>query len=103
MHPSVAPIVGAFPTAAVIAQEAVAGGTDWATYASQLGVGAVLVAFAVWLQDRMAKERKAEIAALRKEMADLRTAHANDMREERDRHEHTRQLLIAALTKEAPR
>lgn len=111
MFPShgVAPIFGAFPSALVIAQTAVDGSGDWATYGAQLGIGGVLVAFAVWLQDRNSKERKAEIKELRADLIVDRSRFDNELDAQRKKsdseiaaeraaHEATRQLLLAALT-----
>lgn len=73
-------LLPAVPTA-VLAAESVANGDVMASV-TQLGIGGVLVAFAVWLQDRFARQNRA------------------DLQIEREAHDVTRQQLIDLLKRQ---
>lgn len=63
--PSAVPVAATVPFALAAAEQA----ADFNVLGTlgQLGIGATLVAFAVWLQDKMAKQRKEAEALLREE------------------------------------
>lgn len=93
-------IVAILPTLAVLGQAAETGNPI--SLAWQLGIGAVLVAFAVWLQDRFSRERKVDLKA-----ADARCeAEKSLLRSEKDALHaeltETRKQLITALTASNP-
>lgn len=60
-----APIAAVIPVFSAVAAGSTAPSSDPWSYMLQLGVGGVLVAFAVWLQDRFATAKKAEVEAER--------------------------------------
>lgn len=95
MNIGAAPLVGLIPTALLAAGDAMAG-DPWALV-TQLGVGGVLVGFAVWLQDKFATASRKDLTELRKEMTALCERHDGDMRHERDRHDKTREQLYQVL------
>lgn len=55
----VAPIAAVLPLIPAVVTDSPS--SDPYTLLMQLGVGGVLVAFAVWLQDKMSKERRREV------------------------------------------
>lgn len=77
-----APVAGLIPTAFIAAEGAVSG--DPLSLIMQLGVGGVLVGFAVWLQDKFS------------------TTARRDVDNERERHDITRAQLIEALKESRP-
>lgn len=92
------------PTALLAAEEAF-NGDPWA-FATQLGVGGLLVGFAVWLQDKFATASRKEMSEVRAEMTKLGEKHDVDTAAlrierdaERDRHDRTREQLFATISR----
>lgn len=67
--PSVAPIAAVIPVVPAVASTQPA--SDPYTYLMQLGVGGVLVAFAIWLQDKFSKQSRKDVDAERERTAEM--------------------------------
>lgn len=88
---SAAPIAAVLPLIPAMAEAPVDAAANPYSYLMQLGVGGVLVAFAVWLQDKFSKERRKEVDAERERTTEV----VDQLLAEKD-------ARIAALEKEKP-
>lgn len=93
-------VVALIPTVGFLAQAAESGNPI--SLAWQLGIGAVLVAFAVWLQERMSRERKADLKAQEERCEAEKTLLRTEKDQLHDELANTRAQLIAALTRSNP-